>query len=272
MFKISVITPVYNNVNYIRACMDSFIDQHCPDAEHVIVDGGSTDGTAGVIREYAARHPHIQWISQKDSGQSDAMNKGIRMARGPVISFLNVDDYYEPGVFNRVLPLFEGLPEPSLVVGHCNIWHDDGSLIRVNRPHHLNILDLLLLKGEFPLNPSSYFYHKSLHDTIGLYNVEEHYNLDVEFIYDAVQHAHVVQVAEVWGNFCMLKGSKTKEMVLQGNYWKNYYQFREKYVQRLPPAVRCQYYALQTVEKMTGWAVKRYRSLHHYGKRLLRIP
>jgi hypothetical protein len=67
----------------------------------------------------------------------------------------------------------------------------------------------------------------------------------------------------------MLRGTKTKEMNLQGNYWKNYYQFREKYVRTLPATVRYQYHALQSVEKLKGWTGKRYRSLRHYGKRLL---
>jgi glycosyltransferase involved in cell wall biosynthesis len=266
---ISVITPVYNNVEHIHKCINNFVEQDCPFAEHLIIDGGSTDGTVDVIQAYANRYSHIRWTSEKDRGQSDAMNKGIHMARNPVISFLNVDDYYERGVFKQVLSLLEGVAEPALLVGNCNIWSHDGRLIRVSRPHHLNLMDLLMLRGEFPQNPSSYFYHKSLHDRIGPYNVDEHFNLDVEFIYDAVQQAKVIQVDQVWGNYRMLKGTKTKEVIDSGNYWENFSRFTERYVHRLPLTLQYQYRALLLLEKVTGWTKKKYRSLRSYRERLL---
>ncbi len=268
MISLSIITPVFNNVQYIQQCIDNMKEQNCPAAEHIIVDGGSTDGTVEIIRENAAGYPHIRWISEKDRGQSDAMNKGIRMAQGTVISFLNVDDYYEPGVFNRVLPLFQHLPEPSMVIGNCNIWHDDGSLVRVSRPHHLSIMDLLLQRGEFPMNPTSYFYHKSLHGLTGFYNVTEHFNMDVEFIYDAVQQANLVRVDEIWGNFRMLKGTKTKDLGDSGQYWDNYYTFRQKYVSKLPVALRSRF-RLQLYKQVAGeWLTKKGRSVKYYKSRL----
>jgi glycosyltransferase involved in cell wall biosynthesis len=266
---LSIITPVYNGVTMLEACMLNVINQQCPAVEHIIVDGGSTDGTVDMIKAYASRYSHIRWLSEKDRGQSDAMNKGIRMAEYPIISFLNVDDYYEPGVFNRVLLLFEGVPHPALVVGHCNIRRHDGSLIRVSQPHHLNLIDLLVLRGEFPQNPSSYFYHKSLHEVIGYYNEKEHFNLDVEFIYNAVQRARIILVDEVWGNFRMTEGSKTKGIVESGNYWKNYFAFRDQYVQKLPKALQYRYLARQKSMLVGEWVQKKYRSLQYYKRKLL---
>lgn len=268
---LSIITPVYNGVTMLEACVLNVISQQCPAVEHIIVDGGSTDGTVEVIKAYASRYSHIRWVSEKDRGQSDAMNKGIYMAGNPVISFLNVDDFYEPGVFKQVLSLLEGVAEPALLVGNCNIWSHDGRLIRVSRPHHLNLMDLLMLRGEFPQNPSSYFYHKSLHDRIGPYNVDEHFNLDVEFIYDAVQQAKVIRVDQIWGNYRMLKGTKTKEVIDSGNYWENFSRFTDRYVQKLPLTLRYRYQALRRLEKMTGWTKKKYRSLRVYRKRLLGV-
>ena len=79
---ISVVTPVYQGRRFIKSCIETVIAQACADAEHIIIDGGSTDGTVEIIELYAERHPHIRWISEKDKGQSDALNKGIGMARG----------------------------------------------------------------------------------------------------------------------------------------------------------------------------------------------
>ena len=95
---ISIITPVYNGKRFIEFCIKNVIDQKCPNMEHIIVDGGSTDGTVEIIQRYAERYKHIRWVSEKDKGQSDAMNKGIRLAEGNIIGILNADDYYEPNV------------------------------------------------------------------------------------------------------------------------------------------------------------------------------
>ena len=101
MVKISIITPVMNNVNFIKQCLNSVIEQNCPNLEHLIIDGASTDGTLDIVKEYAGKYEHITWVSEKDNGQSDAMNKGIRLAKGEIITFLNVDDFFEPLFFDR---------------------------------------------------------------------------------------------------------------------------------------------------------------------------
>jgi len=214
---LSVITPVFNGIRFIEFCIRSVIEQNCPDAEHIIIDGGSTDGTVEVIQSYAEKYPHIRWVSEKDRGQSDAMNKGIDMASARILGFLNVDDYYEPGVLCDVVTMFKDLPEPSLLVGNCNIWDDNDELLGVSRPAKLSLLRLLMLYIKaFPANPSAYFYHKSLHDMIGPYDVEEHYGMDVHFIFKAVQSAHVTYVDKLWGNYRYLADTKTYRDVTSG--------------------------------------------------------
>jgi glycosyltransferase involved in cell wall biosynthesis len=214
--KLSVITPVFNGARFIEFCIRNVIEQNCPEAEHVIVDGGSTDGTVEVIRRYAAEYSHIRWVSEKDRGQSDAMNKGIGMAAGDIIGFLNVDDYYEPGTLREVITMFEDLPEPTLLVGNCNVWDDDGNLY-VNKPSGISFLTLLMLYiPAFPGNPSAYFYHKSLHEKIGLYNVDEHFGMDIHFLFRATQVAHVKYVDKLWGNYRYLADTKTYRDVESG--------------------------------------------------------
>ena len=89
---LSIITPVFNGIRFIESCIINVIEQKCPNLEHIIVDGGSTDGTVEIITSYAERYEHIKWVSEKDHGQSDAMNKGIAKALGSILGFLNVDD------------------------------------------------------------------------------------------------------------------------------------------------------------------------------------
>jgi glycosyltransferase involved in cell wall biosynthesis len=216
--RLSVITPVFNGVRFIEFCIRNVIAQNCPDAEHIIVDGGSGDGTVEIIRRYAEEYPHIRWVSERDRGQSDAMNKGIGMASGEILGFLNVDDYYEPGAVCEALEMFNNLPEPALLVGNCTIWDDDGNLLDVSKPYQIGFLNLLLEKfiKAFPMNPSAYFYHKSLHDRIGLYDVNEHFGMDVHFVFKAVQAAQVKYVDRLWGNWRYLSGTKTHMDVQSG--------------------------------------------------------
>ncbi|WP_068815546.1 glycosyltransferase family 2 protein [Phormidesmis priestleyi] len=208
---ITVITPVYNGEKFIESCIEVVIEQACSEVEHLIIDGGSCDRTLAIVQQYAEEFAHIRWISEKDKGQSDAMNKGVLLAKNEIIGFLNVDDYYEPGVLNRILEVFKDLPNPSFVVGNCNIWQADGTLWTVNRPAKLKLSDLLLgfHVNPFPMNPSAYFYHRSLHEKVGPYQIDDHYTMDVEFILRAVQAATVHYFDQLWGNYQMLEGTKT---------------------------------------------------------------
>lgn len=210
---ISVITPVYNGTIYIEECIKNVISQRCPQIQHIIIDGQSTDGTIEIIRHYASQYPHIDWISEQDQGQSDAMNKGLSMAKGSIVSFLNADDYYEPDTLNKVLKTFENLPEPTLLVGNCNVWEDNGNLKVLNKPCRLQFEELLLghCVSPLPMNPSAYFYHRSLHSKIGCFKVDETYTMDLDFIFRAVQTANTIYVNETFGNFRLVQGSKTAD-------------------------------------------------------------
>ena len=208
MPDITVITPVLNGRGYIESCILNVVDQRCGSVEHLIIDGGSTDGTLDVITKYAKYCSHINFISEKDRGQSDAMNKGLGLAKGSVIGYLNVDDYYQPGVLNRVLDLFRGLPGYSMVVGNCLVWDGNGKLLYVNKPLRLQFKDLLSGKP-YPVNPSSYFYHKRIHAIIGVYDINDNYSMDLDFLLRAVRVSNVIYVDENLGNFVFHKGTKT---------------------------------------------------------------
>ena len=94
--RFSVVTPSFNQAEFIRDTIDLVVAQDYPNFEHIVVDGGSTDGTIDILRSY----PHLTWTSEPDRGQSDALNKGFSKAQGDVIAWINSDDYYAPrGVF-----------------------------------------------------------------------------------------------------------------------------------------------------------------------------
>jgi glycosyltransferase involved in cell wall biosynthesis len=217
---LSIITPVFNGERYIAPCLENVIAQNCPELEHIVMDGGSPDRTAEIVREYQARHPHIVLVSEPDRGQSDALNKGIKRAAADYVGLLNVDDSYDPGVLNRILQIIPTLKEPHLLVGNCRVVGDDGEVKEINRPHRLDIASLLIGLGEgfypHPYNPVAYFYHKVAHERVGWYDVNEQFAMDLKFILAAVQAMKTQYFDEIWGTYLNIDGTKTVEDMRNG--------------------------------------------------------
>ena len=108
---VSIITPCLNRVNFVREALESVLVQNYPNFEHIIIDGGSTDGTLDVVRSY----PHLSVMSEQDSGMYDAINKGVRIARGEIFAWLNTDDVFCEGTFWEVVEDFKHFPNAFAV-------------------------------------------------------------------------------------------------------------------------------------------------------------
>jgi glycosyltransferase involved in cell wall biosynthesis len=111
---VSVVTPSYNQGQFIRDTIESVLSQDYSPIEYLVIDGGSNDGTLDVLKEYGER---IFWISEKDDGQADAVNKGWRMARGGVLGWLNSDDVYLPGAVSNAVAALNSHPDAAAVYG-----------------------------------------------------------------------------------------------------------------------------------------------------------
>jgi glycosyltransferase involved in cell wall biosynthesis len=118
---ISIVTPCLNRVAFVAYAVESVVRQDYPALDHIIMDAGSSDGTLELLR----RFPHLRVHSGPDEGIYDGLNKGVRIARGEVIGFLNTDDLYEPGVFESVAQAFEAAPEIDAVVGGASIFREE---------------------------------------------------------------------------------------------------------------------------------------------------
>ena len=115
---VSIVTPVLNRARRMRACLSSVAAQSYPAVEHIVVDGGSTDGTLDVLREYGDEHA-VRWISEPDSGMYDAINKGLALAEGEVLAYLNSDDFYLPWSVEAAVAALA--PGPEIVFGDLGI-------------------------------------------------------------------------------------------------------------------------------------------------------
>ena len=175
--KISIITPSYNQGQFLEETIRSVLDQGYPNLEYIVMDGGSTDNSVKIIKKYQNRLTY--WVSEPDKGQSDAINKGFRMATGDIVTWLNSDDYYLPGTLQTVATFFMEHPDVECVYGDQHIVDKNSNLLYVGKAIPYNYRTMLFGGARVP-QPSS-FYRRSVVDRVGYLDTTLHYNMDVEY-------------------------------------------------------------------------------------------
>lgn len=174
--KISVITPCFNSEATLRETLESVRSQKGVELEHVVFDGGSTDGTLAILKEF----PHVQWVSEKDEGHYHAMNKGIAKATGDLIVILNADDCFREGALAAVHAAFESHPEWDASFGDFLFVDGEGQEImrRAEAVYDFNVL----LYGLDYICHHTVFVRKGVYERIGVYRHKELRNAaDFEF-------------------------------------------------------------------------------------------
>lgn len=192
--KITVITPSYNQAQYLEATIRSVLDQGYPNLEYIIIDGGSTDGSVEIIKRYASQLAY--WISEPDRGQSHAINKGLQRATGEWVGWQNSDDIYYPDSFMLVAKCAARSPSANLIIGDINLINEHGQVIRdvrYVRPTYLS----LLAEGMVLTNQAA-FWKRDLHTRLGWLDESLHYGFDYEWflriLVDTNQSVHIPEI------------------------------------------------------------------------------
>ncbi len=172
----SVVTPSWNQGEWIDGCIRSVLAQGAPDFEHIVFDNFSTDSTAAVL----ARHPHLITRVERDSGQSNALNKAFALARGEIICWLNADDQYLPSAFDIVRREF-AKPEVNVIFGDCEEDFCDGQPARIRRARFERREDMLIWwEKRTDLLQPAVFFRRCLLSKIGPLREDLHVAMDSE--------------------------------------------------------------------------------------------
>lgn len=213
--KISIVTPSYNQANYLEQTINSVVSQEYPNLEYMVVDGGSTDGSVAIIERYAK---HLAWwVSEKDRGQSHGINKGLARATGDIVGWLNSDDYYEPNALHTVAHYFKENPTIDLIYFDVRNFGIRG--VKVHSAANDIPPELILTK--VCLHQPGVFWRKSAMDRVGLLNEELHYVMDFEYWIRFFLNGKIKHIPQVVANFRVHNEAKTSndpvEMYLEKN-------------------------------------------------------
>ena len=172
--KISIITPSFNQGRYIRDTIESVLNQDYDNWEHIIIDGGSTDETKTILKEYS----HLKWISEKDMGPANALNKGFNMADGDVFAWINADDYYDKNIFRKIADIFSG-NAIDILFGVVTFIYPETGLKDPQIMKEIQLNDLIHNSAD-SIRQSGVFFTRDLFNKVG--GLDE--NLELVFDYD----------------------------------------------------------------------------------------
>ncbi len=205
--KISIITPSYNQGEFLEDTIKSVIEQKYPNLEYIIIDGGSTDNSVDIIKKYESHFSYS--VSEKDNGQTAAINKGFKIATGDIIAWLNSDDFYYPGALNLIAEMYLSDSEAGLYIGNGAVADKKGN--RIRRYSHNIIFDYdTLLKGSnYILQPSTFINAKAIKE-VGLLDESLHYAMDLEYWFRVASKFGVLTVNEELSAYRWYDEIKTK--------------------------------------------------------------
>ncbi|MCF7804250.1 MAG: glycosyltransferase [Candidatus Marinimicrobia bacterium] len=207
--KISIITPSFNQGEFIEKTIQSVINQDYSNTEYIVIDGGSSDSTVEIIEQY---EKHITyWISEPDTGQSNAINKGLKKATGEIWAYLCSDDTYNEGVLQSVATVFQENPNCDLIYGGCNFINENNIVTRVKRPGEFNRKKLLM--GNYLYQPSV-FLRTNIFQRFGLFSEELNYSMDYEYWLRISKEANFCYIDKILSNYRLHTNSKSMDQIV----------------------------------------------------------
>lgn len=193
MTLVSIITPSYNQASYLEQTMRSVLGQEYADIEYIVIDGASTDGSVDIIKKYADRLAY--WVSEKDRGQAEAINKGFARAHGAIVAWLNSDDYYLPGAVAAAVKAFDEHPEAVLVYADMLAVDQHGQTTNELKYQQLTLEDLLCFQI---IGQPAVFMRRSALEKAGGLDLTFHFLLDHLLWIRIAQQGRIIHINQTW--------------------------------------------------------------------------
>lgn len=244
--KITVITPSYNQEKFIEETIRSVLLQKYPNLEYIIIDGGSTDKSVEIIRKYEKYLTY--WVSEKDRGQSHAINKGFAKSSGDILCWINSDDFLKPGALEFVARSFADTLIPAWLIGASELVNNTGKLIEFRTPKNITF-ERALLWNENWFAQQSTFWNRPMWQIVSQIDENLHYVMDFALWLKMFEVAEPLLTEEVLSSYryqedakCLTQPFKVLEEV-QAILWQ--------YLKRLPKNPKFTYSLLQAIGKLT---------------------
>jgi glycosyltransferase involved in cell wall biosynthesis len=247
---VSIVTPSYNQAGFLKSTILSVLGQDYPNIEYLIVDGGSTDGSVDIIRRHENRL--AWWVSEKDKGQTDAINKGFSRARGQILAWLNSDDTYEPNAVREAVEFLLQRPDVGMVYGDANFINGEGRVI-----------------GRFPAAPTNYqrlrrgyvhipqqssFWRAALWEQVGPLDPSFYFAMDYDLWMRLSRTTPLLYTRRLWANFRLHSGGKS--VAADDRCWPEMLKVHYRDGGSVLSIIQLKYWLRQAVAPIWRWRMK----------------
>ncbi len=248
---ISIITPSFNQARYLEATIRSVLDQDYPAIEYIIVDGGSHDGSVDIIQHHASQL--AWWVSEKDKGQTDALNKGFAQAKGQILAWINSDDTYEPGAFSAAAQYLMDHPEVGLVYADTNFIDENGHKIGIFPAAQTDYK--LLRRGYVHIPQQAAFFRAELWNQVGPLDPDFYFAMDYDLWVRLAKLTHLQYLpGQTWANFRLHNSGKT--IIADDRCWPEMLNVHYRDGGSFFAPIVAKYYVRKLVAPLLNWRRK----------------
>jgi glycosyltransferase involved in cell wall biosynthesis len=244
---VSIITPSYNQARFLESTIQSVLGQDYPRLEYIIVDGGSTDGSVEIIKKYENRL--AWWVSEKDQGQTDAINKGFARARGDILAWINSDDKYKPGAVAAAVGILQEKPELGLIYGNANYINEAGKVIGQFPAAQTDYRRLR--QGYVHIPQQAAFFRAALWRQIGPLDPSFYFAMDYDLWLRIASRSQVKFVPQTWADFRIHGGGKT--ILADDRCWPEMLRIHYRDRGSFFSVIVAKYYVRKIVAPLLNW-------------------
>ncbi len=248
---VSIVTPSFDQARYLEATIQSVLSQNYPRLEYIIVDGGSTDGSVEIIRKYESKF--AWWVSEKDQGQTDAINKGFAHAKGDFFAWLNSDDTYEPNALSSAVKFLQTHPEVGLVYGDANYLNEDGGVIGRFPAAQTDLVGLR--RGYVHIPQQAAFFRADLWHAVGPLDPSFYFAMDYDLWVRLAARSQVKYVPQTWANFRLHASGKT--ISADDRCWPEMLRVHYRDGGKFLSAIVAKYYIRKLIAPIWNWRLRR---------------